>query len=320
MIYVRDRRLSIAVVIGMALLLLTAVNCGPKPWDKPSETDAIDISGFIFVAEIRGELGTKVMSRPGSLAIDALGNLLICDTGNHRVIKVKPDGTLLTETGGFGFSRGQFNYPTALATSDGVNFYLLDAENSRIVRLDYDLNWIAEDYIAEIQIDPALGRGNGIAVNSFGDIFLADPDNNRIVRFNQQLQVVSELVSLSGFLEPRSITCDPRDYLFIVDGDNDNIVVFDSYDNYNRTIGDDKLYDPFGICIDDSGLLYVVDRKVNSISVFDRADREIFMFGSTGMGQYQFRQATSICTNEDGWLFVSDSEGDRVVVYRPNKP
>lgn len=320
MMYTRDSRLIATVVSGLLLMSLLATSCGPKPWDESSQKDNAGISGFIFATEINGKMGTKAISRPAALAIDALGNLLICDTGNHRIIKVKPDGTFLAETGGFGFSRGQFNFPTALATSDGVNFYLLDTENNRIVRLDYDLNWIAEDYLTELQIDPVLGRGSGITVNSFGDIFVADPDNNRIVRFDQQLRVVSELASLSGFLEPKAITCDARDNLYVVDGDNGGIVVFDSYDNFNRTIGEDNLNDPSGICVDQRGFLYVVDRQTNGISVFNRSDKEVFVFGSTGVGQYQFRQASSVCTNKEGWLFVSDYEGDRVVVYRPNKP
>jgi DNA-binding beta-propeller fold protein YncE len=307
-----------ALFISLMAFQMASLSCGHKPSHWSDRSAHRSVGGFIHVVEISGRLGSKVMSRPGSLALDALGNLVICDTGNHRLVKVKPDGTFLTEVGGFGFSREEFNYPAALATSDGVNLYLLDSDNDRIVTLDYDLNWIAEESLGFIQIDPPTGRGSGIAVSSFGDLFYADPDNNRVVRFDTRFEVVSELTEPGGFLDPGALTIDRSDYLYVVDRDQQNIVLFDSYDNYIGKIGEGSLEDPAGICTDNDDLLYVIDRKVNTISLFTRDGKEVFSFGSTGIGQYQFRQAHSICVSREGWLFVSDYAGDRVIVYRPS--
>lgn len=306
------------LLVSLIALQMASLSCGHKPSHWSDRSAHRSISGFIHVTEISGRLGSKVMSRPGSLALDALGNLVICDTGNHRLVKVKPDGTFLTEVGGFGFSREEFNYPAALATSDGVNLYLLDSDNDRIVTLDYDLNWIAEERLGFIQLDPPTGRGSSIAVSSFGDLYYADPDNNRVVRFDTRFEVVSELTEPGGFLDPGALTIDRSDYLYVVDRDQHNIVLFDSYDNYIGKIGEGSLEDPAGICTDNDDLLYVIDRKVNTISLFTRDGKEVFSFGSTGTGQYQFRQAHSICVSREGWLFVSDYVGDRVIVYRPS--
>jgi DNA-binding beta-propeller fold protein YncE len=308
-----------AFLVPVIAFQMASLSCGHKPSHWSERSTLKGISGFIHVTEISGRLGSKVMSRPGSLALDALGNLVICDTGNHRLVKVKPDGTFLTEVGGFGFSREEFNYPAALATSDGVNFHLLDSDNDRIVALDYDLNWIAEENLRLIQIDPPIGRGSGIAVSSFGDLFYADPDNNRVVRFDTRFEVISELTEPGGFLDPGALTTDRNNYLYVVDRDQHNIVQFDNYDNYLGKIGEGGLEDPAGICTDNDDLLYVIDRKVNTISLFTLDGKEVFSFGSTGVGQYQFRQAHSICVSREGLLFISDYAGDRVIVYRPSR-
>ena len=317
--YLRRACVFALLLISLTAFQMASLSCGHKPSHGSKISAQKSVSGFIHVAEISGRLGSKVMSRPGSLALDALGNLVICDTGNNRLVKVKPDGTFLTEVGGFGFSREEFNYPAALATSDGINFYLLDSDNDRIVTLDYDLNWIADENLGLIQIDPPTGRGSGIAVSSFGDLFYADPDNNRVVKFDTRFEVVSELTEPGGFLDPGALTIDYNDNLYVIDRRQHNVVLFDSYDNYLGKIGEGSLEDPAGICTDGAGLLYVIDRKVNTISLFTPDGREAFSFGSTGIGQYQFRQAHSICVSREGWLFVSDYAGDRVIVYRPSR-
>jgi sugar lactone lactonase YvrE len=302
------------------LLILVPLSCGPKPGTGTYGSGDKRISGFIHVTEISGRLGTKVMSRPGSLALDHRGNVVICDTGNHRLIKVKPDGTFLTEIGGFGFSREEFNHPAALATSDGVNFHLLDSENGRIIQLDYDLNWIAEEYLADALLDPPVGLGTGIAISSFGDLFFSDPDNRRVVKFDAQFSVASELTEPGAFIDPGAMTVDQADNLYVVDRQRDCILLFDSYDNHIGTVGPCNVHEPSDICADRGNLLYTADGKANVVRVLRADGKEIYSFGMTGTGQYQFRQAHSICVNREGWLFVSDYGGDRVVVYRPSGP
>ncbi len=308
------------ILLTLAPLILSALYCGPKPGVGTSGSSIRSISGYIYVTEISGRLGTKVMSHPGSIALDHIGNLVICDTGNNRLIKVKPDGTFLTEVGGFGFAREQFNYPADLATPDGVNFYLLDSENDRIIRLDYDLNWIAEEQLADVVIEPPLGRCSGVAVNSFGDIFLSDPDNNRVVRLDLRLMVTSELNGPDGFLDPGAVTIDQNGSLLVVDRDRKLITLFDSYDNYLGSFESVGAKRPSDICKDENDLLYVVDAGTNAVRIIASDGDEIYALGSSGTGEYRFRQAHSICVNREGWLFVSDYIGDGVMVYRPNRP
>ncbi len=76
---------------------------------------------------------------PSGLALDAIGNLYVADTGNHAIRKVTPDGvvTTLAGTGAPGFRDGpgrqaQFDGPMGLAIDAAGRVIVADAYNDRI--------------------------------------------------------------------------------------------------------------------------------------------------------------------------------------------
>ncbi len=297
-------------------LLFALQSCGSRSGDLEPEVGR-SIAGYVFETEINGRLGNAPLSGPTSLAIGAMGNLIICDSRNNRLVKVKPNGEFLMEKGGFGFSREQFYYPAAIATSDGVNIYLLDSSNDRIVTLDYDLNWLNSQSLGGLNLEDQPGRATGLAVSSFGDIYIADPHNRRILKFDPNFTLISELTEIGAFLDPMQMSVDGDDNLYIINRDEGIVVVFDAYDNYVRTFGRDLLSNPTGIHATHGNRVFVVDSHDNRVLVLTRKGAELYSFGSAGTGQYRFRQAFGVCVDADGRLYVSDYKGNRVLVYRP---
>jgi len=114
------------------------------------------------------KLGSSSLYLPTGIAIDLLGNIFITDTGNDRVLKCDREGRFLAETGGFGWEAGQFNRPTYVATDNGLNVYVVDAQNKRIHRLDYNLNFISTIEIKEEGDFSGIGLPEGIAITSSG--------------------------------------------------------------------------------------------------------------------------------------------------------
>lgn len=51
------------------------------------------------------------MLTPQGIAIDAQGNLLVADSGNHRIVKWSSNGTLLSVIGGPGEGNGEAAAP-----------------------------------------------------------------------------------------------------------------------------------------------------------------------------------------------------------------
>jgi len=139
---------------------------------------AIDTAGNLYVADIynhrirkvtmRGEVSTLAGSgstgydkggfvdgegqnarfnEPRDIAIDAVGNLYVTDSGNHRIRKVTPEGEVNTLAGsgptgpyviGFVDGEGQnarFNEPRGIAIDAMGNLYVTDSGNHRIRKI-----------------------------------------------------------------------------------------------------------------------------------------------------------------------------------------
>ncbi len=134
--------------------------------------------------------------KPNGLTIDGFGNLIVADTDNHRVRKIKPDGTVApfagTGVSGSGnassAATAQLNVPTGVCTGPGGIVFISDTGNHmlRKVTVDGTILTIAGTGTSGYSGDggPAsnatLYLPRGCAVDSKGDIFIADSGNNVI--------------------------------------------------------------------------------------------------------------------------------------------
>ncbi|MBI4661984.1 MAG: hypothetical protein HY735_24445, partial [Verrucomicrobia bacterium] len=91
-----------------------------------------------------GDAGPAILANlnsPSRVAVDAAGNLLIADTGNHRIRRVTPAGLITTIAGA-----GTFGYSGDGGLATGAQLY----------------------------------SPGGVALNAAGDLFIADTQNHRI--------------------------------------------------------------------------------------------------------------------------------------------
>jgi len=161
---------------------------------------------------------------PGGIATDRKGNIYIADTGNHRFLKLSPQGKLLMAKGTFGWAREQFREPTDLEVDSNGSVYVSDTGNNRIQKFDFS--------------------GNLIAV--WGE------------KGDQPRQ----------FSEPRHLALDQWDNLYIVDHGNKRIQVFDLNGNFLTQFALTNLNNPMGIAISKDNKIYVTDRWIGDIKVF----------------------------------------------------
>ena len=73
------------------------------------------------------------------VAVDGEGNILVADSGNHRIQKFTAEGQFLTAVGTKGSGPLQFTNPSDLAISDKV--YVVDFNNHRVQVLNPDLTF-----------------------------------------------------------------------------------------------------------------------------------------------------------------------------------
>lgn len=111
-----------------------------------------------------------VTQGPGSAAFDAQGNMYVIDLGNDKVVKVSPDGKVLTSWGSYGSGQGQFEQPEAVAVDSQGTIYVGDssADSARIEKF-------SESGIFLGTVMPQLKAGPiGLAVDSNDHLYVAN--------------------------------------------------------------------------------------------------------------------------------------------------
>ena len=197
------------------------------------ESIAIDNSGNLYVADYGNDLIRKItaagvvstfagsglegadngagikatFNSPGSVALDAAGNLYVCDNGNNMIRKITPDGTVSTFAGSgtSGSANGKgtaasFNSPFGIATDASGNVYVSDSGNNMIRKITPDGT---VSTLAGGQYGAKNGTGTGasfntpagLAVDAAGNVYVAD-ENNNLIRMITQAGTVTTLAGI----------------------------------------------------------------------------------------------------------------------------
>ena len=90
-----------------------------------------------------GGPGESEFHNPSAIACDYAGDVIVADTGNHRVMKLDGDGRTLWTVGGMdsnglplaGTAQGEFRSPQGVCTDSDNNIYVADTQNSRVQKL-----------------------------------------------------------------------------------------------------------------------------------------------------------------------------------------
>ncbi len=80
--------------------------------------------------------------------------------------------------------------------------------------------------------------------------------------------------------------------------------------------GNSQFSNPYGICSDEDGNVYVADHGNSRVQKFSSTGAYVTQWGSGGSGNGQFASDFAIAYNE-GWVYVSDQGNDRVQKFTP---
>jgi len=251
---------------------------------------------------------------PRALAIDATGNLYIADTANNRIRKVTPAGIISTVAGN---GNGSFSgdgglaidagtgYPEGVAVDSSGNLYISDNSdcNVRKVTPAGIISTVAGTGKRGYSGDggPAtsaqISFPEGIAVDESGNLYIADPLNNRV----------------------RKVT--PAGIISTVVG---NGTAGHSGDGGPATSA--TIYEPFGVAVDASGNIYVVDEyslRVRKVT----PDGTISTIAGTGAQSYTgdggpalsatFGSTNGVAVDLGGRVYVSDASNGAIRMLAP---
>lgn len=124
------------------------------------------------------------------------------------------------------------------------------------------------------------------------------------------------------FSYPNSAVEDSRGRIYVSDGNNARISVWDDQGNFLSVFGTGtgqfSVSLPRGMYIDHKDRLHIVDAVGQNIKVFDVSEDDpslLFEFGNFGVGDGQFNFPNDICLDLTGRVYVADRENNRVQVW-----
>ncbi|MCA9971427.1 MAG: TIGR03663 family protein [Anaerolineales bacterium] len=172
--------------------------------------------------------GLGLFFGPRSVALLPDNQLLVTDTGNHRMQILTRDGEFLRQAGGFGNQPGQLNEPVGLATTDD-SVFLADTWNGRIQRFDLFLFPLAEWPVSAWE-GQSINNKPYLAADSLSRIYVTDPEGYRVLIFTAQGDYLGRFgtfgTDVNNFALPNGIAIDAQNNIYVADAGNHRILRF----------------------------------------------------------------------------------------------
>lgn len=219
---------------------------------------------------------------PKGISVDPAGNIYVADTGRNLLMRFNSSGDSTGDVGGYGWGDYQFDRPFEVCATNGIEIYVADYNNNRILRFDRTLANVATLSTHDSNDDSKrFGYPSGVAVSRLGDLFICDDEDIRIVKVNTFSTIER---TFGGYGEgpgsltmPRQVAVGPHDDIFV--SDKGRIAVYDNFGSYLTSIGVGVLHDPTGIGVSDnkigvcdSDTLYFFNLDGTLISQFSAND------------------------------------------------
>ena len=261
---------------------------------------------------------------PSGIAVDAAGNLHLCDSSNNRVRRVDARTGLISTVAGNGSpgasgdgglaTAAQLNDPSGIVIDGAGNLYIADSGNN-VVRLVNANSGVISTFAGQINANGFYGNGvpansallaapRGLALTPGGDLVIADSGNNAVRMVN----------IASG-------------NIFTVAGTGAA-----GY-NGEGAATSAELNDPYGVAVRSDGAIAIADLENQRVRLVTTQNNASTISTLTGTGERgfggdngtpseaQLNSPAAVVFDPAGDLFIADSGNNRIrVILNSSQP
>ncbi|MCF7886056.1 MAG: hypothetical protein K9M80_06145 [Candidatus Marinimicrobia bacterium] len=245
-----------------------------------------------------------------AIYVSRFDKIYTIDQLNNELYLIDTNGNIINSTGGFGWEAGLFDRPVNISSPDGLNIYIADYNNQRIVAYDRQLNLLSvfpREYSSGKNFYPL-----DVAVSRFGKFFILDEEDKEIICYNKE----EELINRFGGIDYGHYSL--KDPIEIQLGDENEIAILDKnrilvYSIYGKPLTIKSWPDTlkaksfcmqkeYFVMISDAEEFYILNRS-------GKADGKV--------EPYQLNQVENIssCYIKDKLIYLINTEG-AIFIYR----
>lgn len=287
--------------------VITASNAGGKTTANFKLRVINGIPVYISQWGSQGSGEGQFSGNGATIAIDSADFIYAAD--NNRIQKFNSDGSFISKWDGFSITMG-------IAVNNSNKVYASDYFDNIIKVFDtngtFQFSW------------GGSGSGDGrfnepmyVANDNIGNIYLADRLNNRVQKFDSNGSFITKWSIGSN---PYGITADKEGHVYV--STQHKVQKFDSSGNLISQWGtygsqNAQFNMPWGMKVDMSENLFIVDSGNSRIQIFDLTGNYIGKWGAQGSGNGEFLTPRDIAIDSLGNIYIADQNNYRIQKFAP---
>lgn len=342
------------LAIGFSVLLgFATLQAGDK--QKDSSTGTTDVSNLVWpqppqrkrlqflkqiggVDDVKGKqkrgwmdraAGAKAKSprtklrTPYGIAADSQGRIYVADAANRAVFVFDLEGKQVEYRGTH--APAQMATPVGVAIDKQDRLFVSDSFFHQITAFD------PEGKVLGVFGSKELQRPGGIAVDSARKLlYVTDAKTHRVaifetdhftfVRYFGKPSTEGEAEE-GTFASPTNVAVDAAGSVYVTDGWNCRVQVFDASGKFLRAFGQHGVSPgsftrPKGIAVDADGHVYVADAEFNNIQVLTKEGQPLLALGSYGSDPGQFILVAGVAIDGNSRVYVTDQWRGRIQIFQ----
>ena len=257
---------------------------------------------------------------PVAITENSQGHIYISDEDKNVVTSFDKSGSIVNHWGESGSAPGQLDGPAGLAFDQDDRLYVADQHNNRIQVFTPE-GGLINSFGSLGSCEGQFSLPWGLTVGPDGCLYVADWQNDRV----QKLTLDGEYVTSFGssgrgdgqLHRPSGVAVDSEGYVYVSDWGNERVVIFDSdgdlVQNIRGEATDSKWAEAFlSINLEEAAARERANMEPE-IDFFNDDPHEV----SSHIEKF-FWAPTAIKLDDEGRMYVTESNRHRIQIYRRN--